>query len=161
MYVFYFCFLPLFYCCYCFYYFTYVLWTFSVWNKTWLIDWLIIRMCLANKQQSEAERLTCSLCPLVIVGYWLRGQKQGFLEIRPCIGGLKGFSRLVPRLTWKSFTTSWQIMLIMVSEEIIYARHMMPLNVMVTGPQRHDSTSAVINKKDGSSCNSVEELLER
>jgi len=23
------------------YYFTYVLWTFSVWNKTWLIDWLI------------------------------------------------------------------------------------------------------------------------
>ena len=38
---------------------------------------------------------------------------------------------------------------------------MMPLNVMVTGPQRHDSTSAVINKKDGSSCKSVEEMLER
>jgi len=34
-------FLPQFYCFYCFYYFTHVLWTFSVWNKTWLIDWLI------------------------------------------------------------------------------------------------------------------------
>ena len=32
---------------------------------------------------------------------------------------------------------------------------------MVTGTQRHDSTSVVINKKDGSSCKSVEEMLER
>jgi len=39
------------------YYFTYVLWTFSVWNKTWLIDWLISLQYLTRGSTCEEGHL--------------------------------------------------------------------------------------------------------
>jgi len=54
---------------------------------------------------------------------------QGFLEIRLSIGGLEGFSRLVPRMIRKNSTTNWQMTPMIVDDAIVYGLHMTSLNL--------------------------------
>ena len=68
----------------------------------------------------HVNRRSASSYLLILWTYWKRRKKQGSLEIRLSTEGLRGFSRLVPRGTWKNSTTGSQMKLKMASDVTSY-----------------------------------------